>query len=76
MDFVTDTPESKALGDPVIFVIVDQLTPLVTYLLCWKDIDSPELAWRFFEHVSCMCGIVDDIVTYRGSQCRSQFWTW
>jgi hypothetical protein len=51
MDFVTDLPESTASGYTGILVIVDRLTKMAIYLPCRKDIDSPELARMFFEHV-------------------------
>jgi hypothetical protein len=62
-----------ALGYAKILVIVDQLTKMAIYLPCWKDIDSPELAWLFFEHVICKHGIPDNIVTDRGTQFTSRF---
>jgi hypothetical protein len=51
MDFVTDLPESTDSGYTAILVIVDRLTKMAIYLLCRKDIDSPELARMFFKHV-------------------------
>jgi len=76
MDFVTDLPESTASGYPGILVIVDRLTKMAIYLPCRKDIDSPELARIFFEHVICKCGVPDTIVTDRGKEFTSRFWKW
>ena len=73
MDFVTDLPESTASGYTGILVIVDRLTKMAIYLPCRKDIDSPELARLFFEHVICKCGVPDNIVTDRGTQFTSRF---
>ena len=53
MDFVTDLQESTASEYTGILVIVDRLTKMATYLPCRKDIDSPDLARMFFEHVIC-----------------------
>jgi len=71
MDFVTDLPESTTSGYTGILVVVDQLTKMVIYLPCWKDIDSPELARMFFEQVICKHGIPDNIVTDRGKEFTS-----
>jgi hypothetical protein len=48
---------------------------MAIYLLCRKDIDSPELARLCFEHVICKRGVPDNIVTDRGTQFTSRFWT-
>ena len=47
---------------------------MAIYLPCRKDIDSPELARLFFEHVLCQHGLPDNIITDRGGQFYSQFW--
>jgi hypothetical protein len=75
MDFVTDLAESTASGYTGILVIVDRLTKMAIYLSCRKDIDSPELARLFFEHVISKRGVPDNIVTDRGTQLTSRFWT-
>jgi hypothetical protein len=74
MDFVTDLPESTASAYSGILVIVDRLTKMAIYLPCRKDIDSPELARMFFEHVICKHGVPDNIITDRGTQFTSRFW--
>ena len=74
MDFVTDLPESTASAYTGILVIVDRLTKMAIYLPCRKDIDSPELARMFFEHVICKHGVPDNIITDRGTQFTSRFW--
>ena len=75
MDFVTDLPESSSSKFTSILVIVDRLTKMAKYLPCRKDIDSPELARRFFEEIICEHGIPDNIITDRGSTFTSRFWT-
>jgi hypothetical protein len=74
MDFVTDLPESTASGYTGILVVVDRLTKYAIYLPCRKDVDSPELARMFFEHVICQHGIPDNIISDRGTQFLSRFW--
>ena len=74
MDFITDLPESTKSGYTGILVIVDRLTKMAIYLPCRKDIDSPDLARMFFEHVICKHGVPNNIITDRGTQCTSGFW--
>ena len=57
IDFVTDLPESTASGYTGIAVIVGRFTKYAVYLLCFKDIGSPELAKMFIENVICHNGI-------------------
>jgi len=75
IDFVADLPESTASGYTGILVIVDRLTMMAMHLPCRKDIDSPELARLFFEHVICQRGVPDNIVTDCVTQFTSRFWT-
>jgi hypothetical protein len=63
MHLYTDLPESTAFGYTGIVVIMDRLTKMAIYLPCQKDIDSPELARLFFEHIICKLGVPDNIVT-------------
>jgi hypothetical protein len=63
MVFITNLPEPTASGYTGILVIVDRLTNMAIYLPCRKDIDSPELARMFFEHVICKRGVLDIITT-------------
>jgi hypothetical protein len=74
MDFVTDLPDSTASGYTGILVIADRLTKMAIYLPRRKDIDSPELARMWFEHVICKRGVRDNIVTNRGKEFTSRFW--
>jgi len=74
MDFVTDLPESSDSDFTGIAVIVERLTELAIYLPCRKDIDSPELAGMFFEHVICKNGVPDNIITNGGTQFTRLFW--
>jgi len=76
MDFVTDLPDTTASGYTDILVIVDRLTKMAIYLPRRKDIDSPELAQMFFEHVIWKRGVPDNIVTDRGKEFTSRFWKW
>jgi len=75
MDFVPDLPESTASEYTGILVIVDRLTKMAIYLPCRKDIDSPELARLYFEHVLCKQGVPHNIITDRGKEFTSRFYT-
>jgi hypothetical protein len=75
MDFVTDLPESMALGYTGIFVSVGRLTKMAIDLPCRKDMDLLELARLWFDHVICKSGLTDNIVTDHGTQFTSRFWT-
>ena len=73
-DLITDLPEAAASGHTGILVIVDHLTKMVINLPWRKDIDSPELAQMFFEHVICKQGVPDNITTDCGQELTSRFW--
>jgi hypothetical protein len=75
MDFITDLPKSTASEYTGILVIVDRLTKMAIDLLCRKDLDSPELAWLFLEHVICKHGVPDNIITNRVTQFNCRFRT-
>jgi hypothetical protein len=74
MDFVTDLSEATTSGYTGPQVIVDRLTKMAIYLPCRKDIDSPELARMFFEHLICKRSNPYNIVTDCGKEFTSQFW--
>ena len=75
MDVVTDLTESTASAYTGIIVIIDQLTKYAINLPCRKDIDSPELTRLFFEHVIFKHGIPEHVITVRGMQFTSHFWS-
>jgi len=74
MDFVTDLPQSTASGYTGILIIMDLLTKMAFYLPYQKDINSPGLARLFIEHVIRKSGVLDNIVTDRGTHLKSRFW--
>jgi len=76
MDFVTDLPQSIKSGYTGILVIVDRLTKMAIYLPRWNNIDSPELARMFFEHVICKHSVPINIMSECGTQFTSGFWIW
>jgi IS30 family transposase len=74
MDFVTDLLESTASGYTGILVIIDRLTKMAIYHPYRKDINSPELARMFVEHMVSKWGVPDNIVTDRGKEFTSRSW--
>ena len=74
MDFVMDLAESTSSRYKGILVVVDRLMKMAICLSCRKEIDSPELAQMFFEHVMCKCGLPDNILTDRGKEFTSRSW--
>jgi hypothetical protein len=50
VDQVTNKPESTASGSTGIFVIVNPLTKMATYLFFRQDIDCPELVAMLFRY--------------------------
>jgi len=75
MNVIMDLPESTASGYMGIFVMINQLMKMAIYLPCRKDINSQELAQMFFKHVVCKRGVPDNIVTDRGKEFTSRFWS-
>ena len=54
-------------------VIVDCVTKMAIYLTSRKDIDSPEIARMFFEHMICKQGVPDNFTTHHGKEFTSRF---
>lgn len=74
LDVIMDLPESTPWRYTGISVVVDWLTTMVIYPHCRKDITSPELARRFFEHVICKPVIRDYFVTDHRKEFTRRFW--
>jgi len=55
-------------------VIIDRLMKMAIFHPCRKNIDSPELAGIFFEHVICNRVIPENIVLDCREKFNSQFW--
>ena len=72
-DFITDLPESE--GYDSVFIVVDRLTKMSHFVPCHKTTTAPEFTKILLDHVICLHGIPDSIVSDRGSIFTSQFWT-
>lgn len=77
MDFITDLPPSNYDGKVYdsIFVVVDRYTKMVRYVPCNKTITAPQMAQLFVDHVVRHFGTPDTIVSDRGPQFTSHFWS-
>ena len=75
MDFITGLPPSKRRGVVynTILIIVDRYTKIVRYLFIKKDLDAAALAELFFEEIICRYGILNSIVSDRGTMFISTF---
>jgi hypothetical protein len=73
MDMVTDLPVTEDGYDSVT-VFVDRLSKMVRLAPCRKNIDAPEVAQLFVEHVFRSHGVPSQFVSDRGAQFTSKFW--
>jgi hypothetical protein len=73
MDF-RSFPKDKH-GFDAVLVVVDRLTKRPISLPCHKTTGAPELARLFISGVVRYCGLPDSIVSDRGGQFVSEFWT-
>ena len=73
MDFITDLPKSR--DKSVIMVIVDRLTKMA-HFIPFRNLPTAVIAADvFFREIFRLHGLPDDIVSDRGSQFTSEFWT-
>ena len=73
MDFIEGLPDSE--GFDCILVVVDRLTKMAIFIPTHKDTTSPELAFIFLKHVFAKHGVPADIVSDRGKNFVSRFWS-
>lgn len=74
MDFVTGLPIMAGSGNDSVLNVVDRLTKQRHFIACKSNIDAPELAKLFIDHVFRLHGLPISIVSDRGPQFASQFW--
>ena len=78
MDFVMDLPvlvDCKSDTYDSILVIVDRLTKMVYYELVKITINAPGFVEVIINMVVCHHGLLNSIVTNRGSLFTSRFWS-
>jgi len=73
MDFITHLPESD--GCDAILVVVDRLTKMKHVIACQGTCDAEEVARLFTKHVWKLHGLPKTIVSDRGPQFVSEFWS-
>ena len=72
MDFVDGLPWS--CGYDTIWVVIDRLTKVRHLIPCRTTVDASNLADMFIEHVFCLHGLPNSIVSDRGPQFAAAFW--
>ena len=72
MDFITDLSASNSFDS--IFVVVDRLTKMAHFIPCKKTSSSEDTIRLFLDNVYRYHGLLDDIVSDRGTQFVSKFW--
>lgn len=73
IDFIVKLPLSN--GYDSICVIVDRLSKMAHFVPCNETITASSTAELFLQNVFKLHGLPDDIVSDRGPQFRSHFWT-
>ena len=73
MDFVVGLPESD--GFDAIWVVVDRLSKQRHFVPCTSTITAEGLVQLFLDHVFKLHGLPTSIISDRGPQFASHFWT-
>jgi transposase InsO family protein len=73
MDFRSFPKDRR--GFDAVLVIVDRLSKRPISLPCYKTTNAKEMSQLFVDHVLRWTGILDSIVSDRGGQFVSEFWT-
>lgn len=73
VDFISGLPTCE--GFNAIMVVVDRLSKMRHYVACTKDTDAREMAKLFIRDIWKYHGLPDSIVSDRGGQFISAFWT-
>jgi len=73
MDFMTDLP--PCLGYNAIMVVVDRFTKMAHYMPCTKDVTAEDVAMLFVQNVYRLHGMPEHVISDRGPQFKSAFWS-
>lgn len=73
MDFITDLPSSNNFDS--ILVVVDRFSKMSHFIPCNKAISAQQTAQLIMQNVVRLHGLPDNIVSDRGTQFVSKFWT-
>ena len=74
MDFMVGLQESD--GFDAIWVVVDRLSKQRHFVPCTSTITAECLTQLFLDHVFQLHGLPDSIISDRGPQFASHFWTY
>ncbi len=72
MDFITDLPTVRAKNS--ILVVVDRLTKMAHFTLCYKSITVEETTQLILDGIVRLHGLPKEIVSDRSPQFASKFW--
>jgi hypothetical protein len=72
-DFISGLPKCDDFD--AILVVVDRFSKMKHFIPCWKETDAKMMAQLFFANVWRYHGLPDTIVSDRGPQFVSEFWT-
>ena len=73
MDFITDLPPSN--GFTCIFVVIDRFTKMAHFIPFHKVPSASDTASSFMNNIFRIHGLPSEIISDRGSQFTSKFWT-
>jgi len=65
MDFITHLPKSE--GNDTILVVIDSLTKMCNFIPCHKDMNARQFVKAFIKEIFRLHGLLDDIITNRGT---------
>jgi hypothetical protein len=74
MDFITGLPRTRS-GYDSIWVVVDHLTKVAHFIPVKTTYTSAQLAKIYMNRIVCLHGVPKGIVSDRGTQFTSKFWS-
>jgi hypothetical protein len=73
MDLIVGLPRTQS-GYDSIWVIVDRLTKVVHFIPINTTYSGPQLAELYMSRIVCLHGVLQKMVSDRGTQFTSKFW--
>ena len=74
MDFITQLPMTRK-GHDAIVVFVDRMSKMVDFAPCKSSVTAEQTAALYYDNVFRLHGLVSKIISDRGTQFTSKFWT-
>ena len=72
MDFIMKLPETD--GYDTILVVIDRLPKMSHFIPCWKKLDARQFANLFMKEIVRLHGLLQDIITNRGTLFTWDLW--